>query len=47
MGTGRGTDVVTDTGKETDSKPGGSDGVTDEILLVGVSSSTTASVRGE
>lgn len=47
VGTGRGTDVVTDTGRETDSKPGGSDGVTDEILVVGGSSSTTASVRGE
>lgn len=45
-GTGRGTDVGTDTGRVTDSKPGGSDGVTDEMLLLGGSSSTTASLRG-
>lgn len=44
---GRVADVGTDTGRETDSKPGGSDGVTDEIMLLGGSSSTTASFRGE
>lgn len=43
---GRATDVGT--GREMDSKPGGSDGVTDEILLFeGNSSATTAaSLRG-
>lgn len=46
VGTGRGTDEDTDTGRETDSKPGGSDTGTEEILLLGGSSSTTASFRG-
>lgn len=46
-GTGRGTEVGTDVRRGTDSKPGGSDGVKEEILLVGGSSSTTASFRGE
>lgn len=35
-----------DTGRGTDSKPGGSDGGTDKILLLGGSSSTTESFRG-
>lgn len=46
VGTGRGTDEGTDTGRGTDSKPGGSDTGTEEILLLGGSSSTTASFRG-
>ncbi len=41
-----GTDEGTDTGRGTDSKPGGSDTGTEEILLLGGSSSTTASLRG-
>lgn len=46
VGTGRATEDGTDTGRGTDSKPGGSDGVTEGVLLLGGSSSTTVSFRG-
>ena len=46
-GTDDGTDTGrdTDTGREMDSKPGGSDRVTDEILVMGESSSIADSFR--
>lgn len=46
VGTGRAAEVGADTGRGTDSKPGGSDGVTEGVLLLGESSSTTVSFRG-
>ena len=47
VSTESGTDVGADTARGTDSKPGGSDRVTDKMLLLWESSSTTESFRGE
>ncbi|TNN68038.1 hypothetical protein EYF80_021683 [Liparis tanakae] len=45
-GTGRGAAAGGAAGRETDSKPGGSDGLTDDMTLLGGSSSAIASFRG-
>ena len=47
VSSGRGADVGTDLSRVNFSKPGGSDGVTEEIPFLGGKSSTTASFRGE